>query len=296
MSKMKLKYLSEKNFNEGLIRRLLINVRVYRSRCVAVALLSFKVDHRVGNHHVGPIGFGWPRKRIRKAFFTAISSLRRTITPDGDRRCTPFLYPNNLQSTAWHRTLLRNIVISPRNSPGFFRHRISGTMGPADARGCARAFTWIRITWRLSGEGERERGRERIVAGGGSDVRWLIGSNIMSADNDRHGTRPGANGKRWVRSIGAHGKRMHTVPILPSLVCARTHTPICVASPMHRGFTHTRTHSSVRKTWTTRAASRARVDIFFFSYESSACRRGSESLQASLLGFFKPWSVAPRVN
>lgn len=58
-------------------------------------------------------------KRIRKAFFTAISSPDGPLRRAGDRRCTSFLYPNNLQSTAWHRTLLRNIVISPQ-LPGLF--------------------------------------------------------------------------------------------------------------------------------------------------------------------------------
>lgn len=66
----------------------------------------------------------------------------------------------------------------------------------------------------------------------------------MSADNDRHGTRPGANGKRWVRSIGAHGERMRTVLILPSLVCARTHTRICV----HRRYiADLRTRARIRR-------------------------------------------------
>lgn len=100
-----------------------MNITIYRSHCSRRrrGLLSFKEDRH--EDHRGIIALGRSDSAdqgsaFARRFFTVTSSpgepLRRA-----DRRCTPFLYPNNLQSTAWHRTLLRNIVISPQ-LPGLF--------------------------------------------------------------------------------------------------------------------------------------------------------------------------------
>lgn len=98
-------------------------------------------------------------KAYSQSVFYCHKLAERTITPGGDRRCTPFLYPNNLQSTAWHRTLLRNIVISPQ-LPGLFSMAYLRDDGSRQCtRVCPCAFTWIRITWRLSArEREKKRG------------------------------------------------------------------------------------------------------------------------------------------
>lgn len=58
----------------------------------------------------------------------------------------------------------------------------------------------------------------------------------MRADSDRHGTRPGANRKRWVRPIGARAG--FEVLILPGRTLGRTpiegqHSEIYVATGTH---------------------------------------------------------------
>lgn len=106
----------------------------------------------------------------------------------------------------------------------------------------------------------------------------------MSADNDRHGTRPGANGKRWVRSIGA--REGCTVLILPSgrITHAYTRARALVASHRaRRGYLRTRVHHRVigdsrrleRLLWMREREVVPRESIFFFSNrEHSACRHG----------------------
>lgn len=112
------------------------------------ALLSFKGDRH--EDHRGIIALGRSDSADRgsvfaRRFFTTSSPagpLRRA-----DRRCTPFLYPNNLQSTAWHRTLLRNIVISPQ-LPGLF----STAYLRRPAGRCTRVCPSLHVdpdTWRL---------------------------------------------------------------------------------------------------------------------------------------------------
>lgn len=100
----------------------------------------------------------------------------------------------------------------------------------------------------------------------------------MSADNDRHGTRPGANGKRWVRSIGAHRERMH-VSDSRRVRGAHTHTHAC---------THlsSSVHGTVRKTCKGRIKENCFARESSFLFEAARVTTDRNRLGVSLAGVF----------
>lgn len=123
---------------------------IYRSQ---VALLTLAGDRHSKETCIEessrPTDIEFDRARERERWsasssFTAVSSPSGPLRRADRRWCTPFLYPNNLQSTAWHRTLLRNIVISPQLLGLFSTAYLAG------ARGCARPCLHVDPdTWRL---------------------------------------------------------------------------------------------------------------------------------------------------